>query len=99
MHIAAREQTFSLSLLHDMMQVLGHSKTVIVLFCSWLLFSDSLGPMKLVGVALALGGMGYYTYLKSRPEGKETRQGYVEVSTSADERNRGLNSSKQDEDV
>ncbi|KAL6768234.1 CGL7 [Auxenochlorella protothecoides x Auxenochlorella symbiontica] len=41
-------------------QVLGHSKTVMVLLGGWLFLGDELSPRKLLGMTLAVAGMVWY---------------------------------------
>lgn len=47
-------------------QVLGHTKTVLVLFMGWLLLGDIITGRKLVGMLLAVAGMGAYGWFNSR---------------------------------
>lgn len=41
-------------------QVLGHTKTILVLLISWLALGESMSPKKLMGMALAVAGMVAY---------------------------------------
>lgn len=45
-------------------QVLGHSKLVVIMLSSFLMFGDVPNPQNLLGVSLALGGIFWYTWLK-----------------------------------
>jgi len=45
-------------------QVLGHSKLVVIMLSSFLMFGDVPNPQNLMGVSLALGGIFWYTWLK-----------------------------------
>ena len=47
-------------------QVLGHTKTVLVLFLGWLLLNDIITGRKLVGMLLAVAGMAAYGWFNSR---------------------------------
>jgi solute carrier family 35 protein E3 len=46
-------------------QVLGHTKTVLVLLASWLVLGESLSPRKALGMLLAVAGMVAYGALSS----------------------------------
>jgi solute carrier family 35, member E3 len=46
-------------------QVLGHTKTVLVLLASWLVMGESLSPRKALGMLLAVAGMVAYGALSS----------------------------------
>lgn len=48
-------------------QVLGHTKTVLVLAMGWLILHDHMTQRKLLGMALAVVGMVSYGYLSSQP--------------------------------
>jgi solute carrier family 35 protein E3 len=63
--------------------VVGHLKTVAVVGCGVLLFGDSFQLRKMLGLALTMGGMGWYTYIvvqqqqhpqQQREEGQEQQQ-------------------------
>ena len=43
-----------------LLQILGHSKTVIVLLGGWLLYNDAVGPSKLIGMAVTAAGLAFY---------------------------------------
>lgn len=44
--------------------VVGHLKTIIILSGGVLFFGDKMPPKKLLGVAVSLGGMMWYSHLK-----------------------------------
>ncbi|KAG2433591.1 hypothetical protein HYH02_012522 [Chlamydomonas schloesseri] len=46
-------------------QVLGHTKTVLVLICGWLYLGDVITNRKLAGMVLAVVGMALYGYFNS----------------------------------
>ena len=48
-------------------QVLGHTKTVLVLLMGWLFLNDVINGRKLVGMVLAVAGLGAYGWRSSRP--------------------------------
>jgi len=51
-------------------QVLGHTKTVLVLLISWLYLGEHMSLRKLLGIVLAVAGMagyGYFTQQQSKP--------------------------------
>lgn len=48
-------------------QVLGHSKTVLVLLGGWLFLGESLSGKRLVGMILAVSGMAWYGAASARP--------------------------------
>ena len=52
------------------LQVLGHAKTVLVLFIGWALLGESISHTQLVGVTLTITGMILYGYFSSRPQQK-----------------------------
>jgi hypothetical protein len=43
-------------------QVLGHTKTILVLLISWLVLGEAMGSKKLAGMAVAVAGMIAYSY-------------------------------------
>lgn len=43
-------------------QVLGHTKTILVLLISWLVLGEAMGSRKLAGMAVAVAGMVAYSY-------------------------------------
>lgn len=51
--------------LSSSLQVLGHTKTVLVLLTSWLLLHEHMSLRKALGMALAVTGMVAYGYLNS----------------------------------
>mmetsp|Transcript_18773 Transcript_18773/g.40376 ORF Transcript_18773/g.40376 Transcript_18773/m.40376 type:complete len:268 (-) Transcript_18773:158-961(-) len=53
-------------------QVLGHTKTVLVLLVGWLYLNDSMTSRKLLGAALAIAGMVAYGYFTSIASGGAT---------------------------
>lgn len=42
------------------MQVLGHTKTILVLLASWWVFKEPMVPRKMLGMLLAVAGMAAY---------------------------------------
>lgn len=48
------------------MQVLGHTKTILVLLASWWVFHEPMIPRKLLGMALAVVGMTAYGHAAMR---------------------------------
>lgn len=51
-------------------QVLGHTKTVLVLICGWLYLGDVISNRKFLGMVLAVVGMAAYGYFNSlKPSG------------------------------
>ncbi|MEW5299114.1 MAG: hypothetical protein WDW36_002160 [Sanguina aurantia] len=48
-------------------QVMGHSKTVLVLLLSWLYLDDKMTARKFIGMAVAIAGMVAYGYANSLP--------------------------------
>ena len=42
------------------LQVLGHIKTILILFLGFVLFDDMPTPLQASGMLLAVGGMVYY---------------------------------------
>jgi solute carrier family 35 protein E3 len=52
------------------LQVLGHSKTILVLLTSWAVFQEAMTQRKMMGMALAVVGMVMYgavTHTASKP--------------------------------
>ena len=47
------------------LQVLGHSKTILVLLTSWAVFQEGMTQRKLLGMALAVVGMIMYGFITS----------------------------------
>jgi hypothetical protein len=45
-----------------LLQVLGHTKTILVLLISWLVLGEAMGSKKLAGMAVAVAGMIAYSY-------------------------------------
>lgn len=54
-----------LSLLLLLLQVLGHTKTILVLLTSWLVLHEHMSSRKLFGMVLAVSGMVLYGYFNS----------------------------------
>jgi solute carrier family 35 protein E3 len=52
-------------------QVLGHTKTVLVLLMGWLFMNDIITYKKLIGMTLAVTGMVSYGYLNSLSSAKD----------------------------
>jgi multidrug transporter EmrE-like cation transporter len=52
----------SLSAVAVGLQVLGHTKTILVLLISWLVLGEAMGSKKLAGMAVAVAGMIAYSY-------------------------------------
>jgi drug/metabolite transporter (DMT)-like permease len=48
-----------------LLQVLGHTKTVLVLLTSWWVLHEPMSPRKAMGMALAVAGMVSYGYFNS----------------------------------
>eukprot|EP00955_Chlamydomonas_euryale_P116076 366395-Chlamydomonas_euryale.AAC.15 len=48
------------------LQVLGHAKTVLVLFGGWAFFGDLINLHQLLGMCLAVAGMISYGFFMSR---------------------------------
>ncbi|KAF6252616.1 triose-phosphate transporter family-domain-containing protein [Scenedesmus sp. NREL 46B-D3] len=55
-------------------QVLGHTKTIVVLLASWWVFQEQMTVRKLAGMGLAVMGMVLYGWLGSRTAAKATGQ-------------------------
>ncbi len=49
------------------LQVLGHSKTILVLLGGWALLGDTITPKQLCGMVLAVAGMVAYGVASSQP--------------------------------
>jgi len=45
-------------------QVVGHSKTIVIIYVGSLIFNTPLNWYQFIGVVTALGGTIYYSYLK-----------------------------------
>lgn len=67
-------------------QVLGHTKTILVLLASWVVFQEPMTPRKLCGMALAVAGMVGYGYAASA--GTPRRQ--AAATTAAAEQQAGI---------
>eukprot|EP00877_Chromochloris_zofingiensis_P007264 jgi/Chrzof1/2791/UNPLg00705.t1 len=46
-------------------QVLGHTKTFAILLISWIVLSEPMSTVKLLGMAVAVGGMIMYGFCKT----------------------------------
>lgn len=56
------------------MQVLGHTKTILVLLASWWVFHEPMVPRKLLGMALAVVGMTAYGHAAMRRSSNAQKQ-------------------------
>jgi drug/metabolite transporter (DMT)-like permease len=75
-------------------QVLGHMKTVLVLFLGFFLFGrDGLSIKVVLGMLLAIVGMIWYGNASSKPGGKEKRP----HSNAIDKVQKGLNATVDEE--
>lgn len=61
------------------MQVLGHTKTVLVLLTSWFVFHEHMSGRKLLGMALAVIGMMAYGYYSSSQGVVATKKQHAET--------------------
>jgi hypothetical protein len=57
------------------LQVLGHTKTILVLLASWWVFQEQMTARKLAGMSLAVAGMVLYGLLGSRSAAKAAAEG------------------------
>jgi len=61
---------------HDVwLQVLGHTKTLLVLLISWGVLHEHMSPRKLAGMMLAVVGMVAYGYFNSRAQSSSSKAG------------------------
>merc|ERR1712048_839205 len=60
-------------------QVVGYLKTVLVFMGGYFLFGDNFPPMKIVGLCIAIPGLGYYTHVKRTIEAEKEQKSYREV--------------------
>lgn len=56
------------------MQVLGHTKTILVLLASWWVFHEPMIPRKLLGMSLAVVGMAAYGHAAMRRSSSSQKQ-------------------------
>lgn len=61
-------------------QVLGHTKTILVLLISWLALGESMNAKKLAGMALAVAGMvAYGMFLNGAPPSKPAAKNIISI--------------------
>ena len=68
--------------------VLGHAKLCVILLSGYLFFGDQCSAQNLVGVALAVTGIVWYTHLKLKgtaPNSKPPKADYARVVSTDDE--------------
>ncbi|KAK9834834.1 hypothetical protein WJX81_002364 [Elliptochloris bilobata] len=63
--------------------VVGHLKTVIILAGGFVLFNEAMPPKKLAGVALGMGGIIWYSYLKMN--GKPATSAKAAAASASDD--------------
>lgn len=53
-------------LANSLLQVLGHTKTILILTGGWLFFNELISGQQVVGICLAIMGMILYSYFSMR---------------------------------
>jgi hypothetical protein len=66
------------------MQVLGHTKTILVLLASWWVFHEPMVPRKLLGMGLAVVGMTAYGHAAMRRSNASKAAKVVKEKSEAD---------------
>jgi hypothetical protein len=67
-----------------LLQVLGHTKTVLVLLTSWWVLHEPMSPRKAMGMALAVAGMVSYGYFNSSSSSSSSSSSNSSSSSSLD---------------
>jgi hypothetical protein len=67
-----------------LLQVLGHTKTILVLLASWWVFNEPMVPRKLLGMALAVVGMSAYGHAAVQRSSNAQKQQAKRLKDGAD---------------